>query len=297
MSDAAISSQSQTSVTNGGAAPKIPDEEARLYAALDGLLRGSVEWLDRAKPRIATIGDRMLLLLVDKILQLGRTVLLLSSQGYAGEAAAQARAMLSACIKLAYIAEDRDGRSIAFMEADREDRRAKIADLERERQKALDDGKEFFVRDSAMELIRDQAKDVEAMEEAKLAALGVKASKLGGAKDWTGLGNERVLFDRMNGLRWYMLFYKRFSEEIHVNARSLAEALTEQVSGTSTIGPKYGDPLTFFVIKASAEAVLHALDQIDQAFSLKGANDVSTLDKEIGAALTAFEKEIMEVRA
>jgi hypothetical protein len=271
-----------------GPAPRIPDPEARLYGAHDRLVRGAVDWLDQARPPIRTIGDRMLLLLADKVLQLGRTVHLLSSQGYAGEAAAQARAMLSACINLAYIAEDRDGRSIAFIEGDREERRVWIADLERERQKAIDAGAEFFVRDSEMEFIRRQEKETEEMENFKLTALGVTATKLSSGKRWTGLSNERELFERMNGRRWYLTFYKRFSEEIHVNARSLAEALAEQLTGTSTIGAKYGDPLTIHVIKASAEAVLNALDQVNMAFAVNRAHEIRALDTQIGAALTAF---------
>ena len=48
-----------------------------------------------------------------------------------------------------------------------------------------------------------------------------------------------------------MTFYKVLSDESHINTNSLAGELAEQVAGGVAIGPKFGDPLTIHVIKAS----------------------------------------------
>ncbi len=271
---------------------EVPAPEAELHAAHDRLLRDAVDLLDRARPPIRTVGDRMILLLAGRVLQLGRALHLLCSQGYAGEAGPIARAMLSACVIVAYITEDRDGRTIAYIKEDHRVRIDRIEDLERERKKAIDSGKEFFVPDSEMQAIKAKLVEVEAMEAGKLEALGITPTKLGTAKTWTGLGTERERFDRMNALRWYLTFYKLFSDETHINANSLAGELAEQVTGTSSFGPKYGDVLTIHLIKASAETVLNALEQVSLAFTLKKEADVRALSGRIGAAITQYAKAI-----
>src|SRR6266851_3351957 len=239
--------------------PEISEAETKLHDAHEKLLRDLVTVVDRARPPVKTIGDRMILLLASRVLQIGRAVNRLCRPGHAGEAGPLARAAISACVILAYIAEDRDGRTIAYIEEDRKVRKKRIADLEREKQKAADAGRAFFVSDEELKATVARAAEVVAMEDAKLAALGIPATKLGEADTWTGLPNERDLFEKMNVLRWYMTFYKVFSDETHINANSLAGELEEQVSGIVAIGPKFGDPLTIHVIKASSEAALQAI--------------------------------------
>ncbi len=178
----------------------------------------------------------MILLLAGRVLQIGRAINRLCRAGHAGEAGPLARAAISACVILAYIAEDRDGRTIAYIEEDRRVRKKRIADIEREKQKAAGAGKEFFVSDKEMKAILATSAEVVAMEDAELAALGIPATKVGDADTWTGLPNERDLFEKMNVLRWYMTFYKVFSDESDINANSLAGELAEQVTGTVGIG-------------------------------------------------------------
>jgi len=271
---------------------QVPPAEAALYAAHDQLLRDAVDLVDRARPPIKTVGDRMILLLPGRVLQLGRALHLLSTQGYAGEAGPLARAMLSACVILAYIAEDRDGRTIAYIKEDHRVRADRIEDLKRERKKALDAGQTFFVSESEMKAIEARRVEIEAMEARKLDALGITPTKLGTAKDWTGLGHERDRFNRMNALRWYLTFYKIFSDETHINANSLAGELAEQVTGISSFGPQYADPLTIHVIKASSEAILNALEQVSIAFQLKKEADIRALSGRVGAAVTEYAKAI-----
>lgn len=265
---------------------EISEPESKLYDAHEKLLRNAVELIDRART-VKTIGDRMILLLAGRVLQIGRAINRLCRAGHAGEAGPLARAAISACVILAYIAEDRDGRTVAYIEEDRKVRKKRIADLEREKQKAAEDGEDFFVSDKEMTTIVTKTAEVVAMEDAKLAALGIPASKLGTADTWTGLANERDLFDRMKVLRWYMTFYKVFSDETHINANSLAGELAEQVTGIVAIGPKFGDPLTIHVIKASSEAALQAIDQVVIAFDIP---DVQNLSRKMGAALTDYAK-------
>lgn len=266
---------------------EISEAESKVHDTHEKLLRDAVELVDRARPPVKTIGDRMILLLAGRVLQLGHAINRLCRAGHAGDAGPLARAAISACVILAYIAEDRDGRTIAYIEEDRRVRKKRIADIEREKQKAADDGKEFFVSDKEMKAIVEKAAEVVAMEDAKLAALGIPASKLGTADTWTGLATERDLFEKMNVLRWYMTFYKVFSDESHINANSLAGELAEQMTGMVAIGPKFGDPLTIHVIKASAEAALQAIDQVVISFDIP---DVQNLSRKMGAALTAYAK-------
>jgi len=268
---------------------EISEAESKLYDAHERVLRDAVDLVDRARVPVKTIGDRMIMLLAGRVLQIGRAINRLCRAGHAGEAGPLARAAISACVILAYIAEDRDGRSIAYIEEDRRVRRKRIADLEREKQKAADAGKEFFVSDQEMEAIVARSAEVVAMEGQKLAALGIQATKLGNADTWTGLANERDLFDQMNVLRWYVTFYKVFSDESHINANSLAGELGEQLTGTVAIGPKFGDPLTIHVIKASAEAALQAIDQVIMAFNVPDAHKINQM---FGAAITDYAKAI-----
>jgi hypothetical protein len=200
---------------------EISEAESKLFDAHEKLLLDAVDLIDRARPPIKTIGDRMIMLLAGRVLQIGRAINLLCKAGHAGEAGPLARSAISACVILAYIAEDRDGRSIAYIEEDRRVRKKRIADIEGEKQKAADAGKEFFVSDEELQATLNRVAEVVAMEDAKLAALGIPATKLGNADTWTGF-NERELFEKMNVLRWYMTFYKVFSDESHINANSLA---------------------------------------------------------------------------
>src|ERR1700737_3420264 len=87
---------------------EISEAESKLYDAHEKLLRDAVELVDRART-VKTIGDRMILLLAGRVLQIGRAINRLCRAGHAGEAGPLARAAISACVILAYIAEDRDG--------------------------------------------------------------------------------------------------------------------------------------------------------------------------------------------
>ena len=224
--------------------------------------------------------------LLVRILQLGTALQRLCEAGHAGEGAPIARAMVSACMTLVYIAEDRDSRTAAYFETDRLERKKRIR-LYRE---AVDASKPHF---SAEELADIERKDVElsAIQEqnvAVLAKFGVIPTRLGQRTDTVSGLSERVLFDEMNGTYWYQAYYKLFSDDVHVSTNALFAELVEQLSGQSLVGPKFENP--FHVLVASSDMVMNALEQIDRAFGLDQRDKLAAIDAPIRAALTVFRE-------
>jgi hypothetical protein len=270
-----------------------PQNQATLFGAHGELLDAATAWLNSAQPPIRTIGDRMLMALTSHIIQLGSAIQRLCETGHAGEAPPLARTMLSAGVILAYIGEDRDGRAIAYIQEDRQVRDAWIADVEREAKKAETAGKEFFVPKTERDYITAEQQRFTTMEDAKInafAARGFVATKAGSNPNtWDGFNNERDRFEKMNGQRWYLAYYKKFSAEIHVSANVLAAILAESYAGFASYGAKYQDPL--HVLKVSAEVVLSALTQLDMVYGLKQDAPIRAMNSRIGAALTAFARQ------
>src|SRR4029077_6554606 len=196
------------------------------------------------------IGDRFLVMLAARIFQLGTAVQRLCEAGHAGEAHPIARSMVSACVILSYIVEDRDGRAAAYRETDRIQRKKRIADMRKEQAKAAQAETGFFISPERMAEYERQDAELTATEDrtsSVLARHGIVPTRRGPRLDsFTGLNNERELFERMNALRWYLTYYKLFSDEIHVNTNALSAEMAEQLSGQSLVGAKFEDP--FFVL-------------------------------------------------
>jgi Family of unknown function (DUF5677) len=273
-------------------APPPPTAHIALFAAHDDLLHDSVDWLDSARVQIKTIGDRMLILLTARILQLGTALQRLCEAGHAGEAAPTVRAMVSACVILAYIAEDRDGRSAAYMEADRTQRRRTIADIKAAQDKAIAEGSSLFISSEAMASVEQKLAEVAEADDrmvANLARHGVVPTRLGPRTDtFSGLNNERDLFERMGRLRWYLSYYKSFSDEVHVSASALYVEVVEQIAGQNLVGAKFEDPL--FLILASSEMVMNALEQVDRAFDLHQDAGLKAIEDRMSTALMEFSR-------
>ncbi len=273
-------------------APTPPATHGALFAAHDALLHDSVDWLDSAQVQIRTIGDRMLILLAARILQLGTALQRLCEAGHAGEAAPTVRAMVSACVILAYTAEDRDGRSAAYMETDRTERRRSIADIKAAQNKAIAEGSDLFISNEALASIEQKLAEVAEADDrmvANLARHAVVPTRLGRRTDtFSGLNNERELFERMGRLRWYLSYYKSFSDEVHVSASALYTEVVEQIAGQNLIGAKFEDPL--YLIGASSEMVMNALEQIDRAFVLHQDAGLKAIDDRISTALLEFTR-------
>src|ERR1700732_2240661 len=106
--------------------PTAPADQAALFRAHDRMLHDAVDWLDATHAPIKGIGKRVLVGLLARILQLGTALQRLCEAGHAGEGAPTARAMVSACVILVYIAEDPDSRAAAYMETDRLERKKRI---------------------------------------------------------------------------------------------------------------------------------------------------------------------------
>lgn len=273
-------------------APPPPAAHIALFAAHDALLHDSVDWLDSTRIQMRTIGDRMLILLTARILQLGTALQRLCEAGHAGEAAPTVRAMVSACVILVYIAEDRDGRSAAYMEAERNQRRRSLADIKAAQDKAIAEGSSLFISSEAMASIEQKLAEVAVADDrmvANLARHGVVPTKLGSRADtFSGLNNERDLFERMGRLRWYLSYYKSFSDEVHVGASALYTEVVEQMSGQNLIGAKFEDPL--YLMVASSETVLNALEQVDRAFDLHQDAGLKAIDDRMTTALVEFSR-------
>ena len=69
---------------DGMAPPVVPPNQAALFAAHDRMLHDAVDWLDSTRAPLRTIGDRILLLLAARILQLGAALQRLCETGHAG---------------------------------------------------------------------------------------------------------------------------------------------------------------------------------------------------------------------
>lgn len=253
------------------------------------MLHEAVDWIEGQNIKVKTVGCRMLIVLMARVLQLGSAVQSISESGHAGEAAPTARAMISACIALVYIAEDPEPRTAAYMETDRIVRKKRIADLSQEQKKAAAAGVDFLLSaDDIADIDRHDA-ELTSLEDQKFALLakhGATPQRLGARTDtFSGL-NERDLFERMNALHWYLTYYKLFSDEIHVSANALSAELVEHLAGQSLIGAKYEDP--FHVLLASRDMVMNGLEQIDRVFGLNHREQLAAIDAPIRDALAKF---------
>jgi uncharacterized protein DUF5677 len=267
--------------------------QAALFAAHDRLLGDAVAWLDSTKAPLKGIGDRFLMMLAARILQLGTALQRLCEAGHAGQAQPTARAMVSACVILSYLIDDRDGRAAAYREAYRTERKKGIARIEQEMKKAATAGTEFFVKAEWLAEYKREDAQLTAVEDkaaATLANHGIVPTRLGTRTDtFTGLNNEWELFERMDAVRWYLTYYKDFSDEVHVNANVLYAEMVEQLSGQSHVGAKFEDPL--YLLGATTEMVLNTLEVIDRAFDLKQDAALKEIDARIGEALLDFARQ------
>ncbi len=239
------------------------------------------------------VGDRFLILLAARILQLGTAVQRLCEAGHAGEAQPTARAMVSACVILSYLIDDRNGRALAYRATYRTERRKRITRIEQEMTKAAAAGAEFFVKAEMLAEYKRQEAELTSVEDKALAILaekGVVPTRLGARTDtFTGLNNEWELFEKMNAVRWYLTYYKDFSDEVHVNANVLYTEMVEQLSGQNHIGAKFEDPL--YLLVATAEMIVNTLELVDRAFNLKQDVALKEIDGHISDALRAFARE------
>jgi len=268
-----------------------PPEQAALFAAHDRMLHEAVEWLDATHAPIKGIGSRMLMVLAARILQLGSALQRLCETGHAGEAAPIARAMVSACVTLVYIAEDRGNRAAAYMETDRLERKKRIRLIKEAGEAAKAKGTPPLYSDAELTAIEQKDVELSAIEDQKFAVLakhGVVPTRLGPRKDTISGLNERDLFEAMNATYWYLAYYKLFSDEVHVSSNALSAELVEQLSGQSLVGAKFENP--FHVLTASREMVFNTLEQIDHAFGLGQHDKLDAIDAPILKALLAFRE-------
>jgi uncharacterized protein DUF5677 len=267
-------------------APSAPADQAILFAAHDRMLHDAVDWLEGTHAPLKGIGSRVLVGLLARILQLGTALQRLCEVGHAGEGAPIARAMVSACVILVYIAEDRDRRTAAYMETDQLERKKRIR-LYRE---AVEAGKPHFWAEELADIERKDAElsAIQAQKVAALAEQGVVPIRLGQRRDTVSGLNERDLFQAMNATYWYQAYYKLFSDEVHVSSNALYTELVEQLSGQSLVGGKFENP--FHVLVASRDMVMNALEQIDGAVGLGQRDKLAAIDARIAAALSTFRE-------
>jgi hypothetical protein len=261
------------------------DQQA-LFVVHHRMLREAVDWLDSTHAPLKGVGSRMLMLLASRIVQLGAAVQSLCEAGHAGEAAPTARAMISACVTLVYIAEEPDNRAAAYLQTEQFKRKYRIARIHEEQAKAEAAGKRLIV--STEELAQIDLKDPEltAIEDKRLVLLaknGVVPTRLGARQDVVSGLSDSKLFDQMNAMHWYLSYYALFSDEIHVSANTLYMELVEQLSGQSLIGAKFENPL--HILLASREMVINALEQIDRAFNLNQRDKLEAIDAPMRARL------------
>ena len=201
--------------------------------------------------------------------------------------------MVSACVILSYLIDDRDGPAVAYRETYRTERKKRLARLEQEMTKATTAGKKFFVTPEWLAEYKRQDAELTSVEDKASATLAkdrIIATRLGPRTDtFTGLNNEWELFERMDAVRWYLTYYKDFSDEVHVNANVLYTEMVEQLSGKSPVGAKFEDPL--YLLGATTEMVLNTLEMIDRAFDLKQDAALKEIDARIGEALLEFARQ------
>ena len=171
--------------------------------------------------------------------------------------------------------------------------RQRIARIEQEMAKATKAGTEFFVKPEMLAEYKRQEAELTSLEDKAIAILaekGVVPTRLGARTDtFTGLNNEWELFEKMKATRWYLTYYKDFSDEAHVNANVLYTEMVEQLSGENHIGAKFEDPL--YLLAATAEIILKTLGLINSAFNLKQDAAVREIDGRISEALLKFAHE------
>jgi hypothetical protein len=70
------------------------------------------------------------------------------------------------------------------------------------------------------------------------------------------------------------------------------------VTGSVGIGPKFGDPLTIHVMKASAEAALQAVDQVVKAFNVPDVHNIDPgvhiIERAFGTAINDYARSTAE---
>ncbi len=168
--------------------------QAALFAAHDRLLSEAIAWLDSTQGPQTGIGNRYLMALGARILQLATAVQRLCEAGHAAEAQPTVRTMVSACVILSYLIDDRDGRAVAYRETYRTERKKRLARLEHEMTKATNAGKKFFVTPEWLAEYKRQDAELTSVEDKASATLAkdrIIATRLGPRTDtFTGLNNE-----------------------------------------------------------------------------------------------------------
>jgi len=256
------------------------------------MLLDAVNWLNAAGIETKTFGDLFVLLLAKRVIQLGYGLETLCEAGYAGDAAPLARTMLNGAINLVYLAEaDRDGRAAAYVKQEQLIRRKRIkrilAQCEADR---VAGRRPMLSEDQVAQLHQDDVR-VTADEEAKLAELarqGIVPVKRGNNPNtWTGF-TERELYQAMNAESWYLSFYALFSDAAHVSANSLTGSLNEILQGVSFFGPQFEDPQ--FVVRASHQAVLQVLYQLERLYGLGKFAEAKAIDQQMLAAIGSYQQ-------
>lgn len=269
-------------------------DQAAMLEAADAFVRGSDAFLASTGVKPGSLRVLVPYALYARMMQLGRAITFLASNGYAEEAKPLARAILSTAITLKLITVDDlrgkpapAGETIDF---DKESDARALAYLSHHTviRRKQNQGylKRGWVDKEKLDVID---KEVDALDVASLADYAkngiTPSAKLGPRTDsWHGLSDEAAAGSVGVG-EWYDLYYRPFSEESHGSepaSRAELERLLTQ--GKITLGPQFDDP--YPVLRALVDAVGGAVLSLNRHFGLGKESDVRKIAEPLVQALS-----------
>lgn len=259
---------------------EVPDDQRVLLAAHDRLLREIYAFYAAATPPLESISQKMTYALFARLIQQARALHVLIRTGYADEGQSVGGALVNTAVTMvAIIDADSDSRALQYLTHSQFLRRRQLDGyIERG---VLPEGDantwDAGVREKEAEIL------------ASYHEHGVDPKPVADERPrddtWHGL-SERGLFDKMNAMYWYDMFYRAFSEEVHAAVSSVAPALrTLQTDMRARVGPAFDDP--WRVVMASGDCLVQCAAQLNDFLGWDRRSDLEPIKKRIEDAVNA----------
>lgn len=261
-------------------APAIPDDQRHLLDTYRDLIRKAVSLAGPAgKTANASPANFIVFVLFGRLVQLGRTIRIVSLLGYAHEAQALARTSLNVMADLLFIRQAEPDRR-ALLHALYSQKRRRTAEKGRVKHG-------FLTQADYDRWDTDQTKKEEEALKGFLKGKLEPAEKMGDGPTWTGLKDLEV-FRLVGRGDFYDLFYVPFSDAVHGNIMGARQEVIQAKTGLISVGPRFPGRILGWVVQASADALIVGLRQIDQQFALAIDAKIDPLQREVFEALNRY---------
>jgi hypothetical protein len=261
-------------------APAIPDDQRQLLDTYRHLIREAVTLAGRAgKTTNASPANFIVFVLFGRLVQLARTIRIVSLLGYAHEAQALARTSLNVMTDLLFIRQAEPDRR-ALLHALYSQKRRRIAEKGRVKHGFLSQAD--YDRWDA-DQTRKEEESLQHSSKGKLEP----AEKIGDGPTWTGLKDFEI-FRLVGRGDFYDLFYVPFSDAVHGNIMGARQEVIQAKTGLISVGPRFPGRILGWVVQASADALIVGLRQVDQQFALTVETKIDPLQREVLDALNLY---------